>query len=116
MTKTCKQCGKSFKIVPAEAYRRRCCSRPCADNRRRKNGLSVGKILNTGYHGFSLRGKTLLAHRQVMATYLERPLEPQEVVHHRNGNKMDNRIENLELFVNHAEHMRQRHNPRDRRR
>lgn len=56
-----------------------------------------GTIDSKGYRRLTVNGQPILEHRYVMGQHLGRPLEKHETVHHLNGDRLDNRLENLQL-------------------
>ncbi|WP_424218005.1 HNH endonuclease [Thauera humireducens] len=58
-----------------------------------------GCLNKDGYRVIKVAGKKMMEHRHVMEKHLGRALMTNETVHHINGVKDDNRIENLELWA-----------------
>ena len=90
----CPDCGNS-----KGRYAERC--NPCAAKKRRKYTRrydSHGYIILSGYQDHpNATSAGIKEHILVMSDFLGRPLLSHENVHHKNGQRDDNRIENLEL-------------------
>lgn len=96
-TFTCKGCGAhqhrtfSVKLQRFNATQK-FCKRACSKDK--------GSIDKNGYRVFNIGGKQYMEHRLVMERNLGRKLLARETVHHMNGDRQDNRRENLELWSN----------------
>lgn len=108
----CDFCNKYY-----EGYREKYCSRSCSAKDLQKKGKihrfpkgvhspnwKEGKMHSMGYiyiykpnHPDATKAGYVFEHRLAMEKYLGRRLRSDEMVHHKNAKKDDNRMENLEL-------------------
>ena len=81
-----------------------------------RRGKSKGRVeLSTGYvmlyspkhPAANPKHPYIFEHRLVMEEHLGRYLLPSEVVHHKNRDRADNRVENLEVFSSNGEHLKE---------
>jgi len=124
----CSTCGKDRWLQLSGPSKNSTRCRSCS-NTQTKNGIPTGleKELSPTWKGgayidskgyrqirlypddpyFSLSNKNCYAleHRVIMAQHLGRLLTAEEIVHHRNGVKNDNRIKNLELMPDGVHHL-----------
>ncbi len=65
-------------------------------------GKGRGWVSRSGYRVISItengRRKQVREHRHVMERHLGRPLEPWEIVHHKDGNPLNNRPSNRQIL------------------
>ena len=82
-----KLCGNHYQIFKMNG-----------DPKSRKRAKNGSGCTRDGYRCISVNGKQVKEHRHVMEQHLGRKLTKGENVHHKNGIKTDNRLENLELW------------------
>ena len=70
------------------------CSKACTNL-----AQTTGCFDKHGYRLIRVNGQSVPEHRVIMAQHLGRALFSHEQVHHRNGLRSDNRLENLELWT-----------------
>jgi len=110
----CKECNNIFfsYLVNIKNGRGLYCSKECI-NKYKNNPNWKGGEVDSGYgylmvlqkdHPYRNNRDYVMKHRIIVEKYIGRYLKSNEVVHHVNKNKKDNRIKNLMVFNNDGAH------------
>jgi hypothetical protein len=91
-------CGKSCAYYGSERNKKISKTRKGVPLGEKAGNWNGGKTICNGYARITKTGKRL--HRIEVEKHIGRELTCDEVVHHINGNKLDNRIENLKVMTN----------------
>lgn len=102
----CKSCKNMFTrhITKSQKYNGGFCSLKCywkfKVGEKSHRWLGIGKPRKgIFYYEITINGESMKYHRYLMEKKIGRKLKKDEVVHHINENKLDNRIENLQLMT-----------------
>ena len=110
----CSSCGKQrwvrfIKSKPASLYCRICSNKlnhPKLGKFKTRQGYILVKLNTTDFfYSMAQSHGWVFEHRLVMAKHLNRCLLAWEIIHHKNGIKDDNRLENLELLPTSKHHL-----------
>ena len=102
----CEACGKRVERIRKDGIKAKGCSHKCARIGKRRGAYNE-KVEISGYlyiykpeHPNAIKRGYVAEHRLVAEGKIGRYLENDEVVHHINENKHDNRPENLQVMSN----------------
>ena len=105
----CPMCGQLVRKIRTDGRKGKTCSIECSRSLRGPRANWKPFVMISGYkyvycpsHPFGTRCY-VAEHRIVMERHLGRVLDPSENIHHLNGDKTDNRIENM-IIVSNSEH------------
>lgn len=101
--RNCPVCGREIYVKPSEFKHTKTCSMSCRKEYLKSshgNRWKGGHVSALGYVRVwdNQKNGLVFAHRKEMEKHLGRKLRKNEVVHHKDGDKLNNKIENLELM------------------